>query len=156
MLPNLNIQIRQWHPTPLLLAGESHGWRSLVGCSPWGHEESDMTEWLHFHFSFSLIGERNGNPLQCSCLGNPRGGRAWWATVYGVAQSRTRLKQLSSSNLNLRRRSWAYMWLWKNQATRKLVHVMNLHVNKVNSLYFSIRLCCVFRISIFAANIFNP
>ena len=83
-------------------------------------------------------------------------GGAWWAAVHGVAKSRTRLKQLSSSNLNLRRRSWAYMWLWKNQATRKLVHVMNLHVNKVNSLYFSIRLCCVFRISIFAANIFNP
>ena len=63
---------RQWHPTPVLLPGESHGQRSLVGCSPWGQDESDMTEWLHFHFSLSCIGEGNGNPLQCSCLENPR------------------------------------------------------------------------------------
>ena len=87
---------RQWHPTPVLLPGKSHGWRSLVGCSPWGREESDTTERLHFHFS--RIGEGNGNPLQCSCLENPRDGRAWWAAVYGVAQSRTRLKRLSSSS----------------------------------------------------------
>ena len=66
---------------------KSHGWRSLVGCSPWGHEESDVTEQLHFHFSLSCIGEGNGNPLQCSCLENPRDGGAWWAAVYGVAQS---------------------------------------------------------------------
>ena len=85
---------RRWHPTPALLPGKSHGWRSLVGCSPWGHEESDMTERLHFHFSLSCIGEGNGNPLQCSCLEHSRGGRAWWAAVYGVAQSRTRLKWL--------------------------------------------------------------
>ena len=64
----------------------------LVGCSPWGHQESDTTERLPFHFSLSSIGEGNGNPLQCSCLENPRDGRAWWAAVYGVAQSRTRLK----------------------------------------------------------------
>ena len=83
--------------TPVLLPGKSHGWRSLVGCSPWGREELDTTEWLHFHFSLSCIGEGNGNPLQCSCLENPRDGGAWWAAVYGVAQSRTRLKQLSSS-----------------------------------------------------------
>ena len=51
--------------------------------------ESDMTEQLHFHFSLSCIGEGNGNPLQCSCLENPRDGGAWWAAVYGVAQSRT-------------------------------------------------------------------
>ena len=57
-----------------------------------------MTEWLHFHFSLSCIGEGNGNPLQCSCLENPRGGGAWWAAVYGVAQSRTQLKRLSSSS----------------------------------------------------------
>ena len=89
---------RQWHPTPVLLPGKSHGWRSLVGCSPWGRKESDTTEQLHFHFSFSCIGEGNGNPLQCSCLENPSDGRAWWAAVYGVAQSWTRLKQLSSSS----------------------------------------------------------
>ena len=88
---------RQWHPTPVLLPGKSHGWRSLVGCSPWGYEESDMTERLHFHFSRSCIGEGNGNPLQCSCLQNPRDGEAWQAAIYGVTQSRTRLKRLSSS-----------------------------------------------------------
>ena len=86
---------RQWPPTPVLLPGKSHGRRSLVGCSPWGRKESDTTEQLHFHFSLSCIGEGNGNPLQCSCLENPRDGGAWWAAVYGVAQSRTRLKWLS-------------------------------------------------------------
>ena len=89
---------RQWHPTPVLLPGKSHGRRSLVGCSPWGREESDMTERLHFHFSLSCIGEGNGNPLQCSCLVNPRDGGAWWAAVSGVTQSRTRLKWLGSSS----------------------------------------------------------
>ena len=89
---------RQWHPTPVLLSGKSHGRRSLVGCSPWGCKESDMTEQLHFHFSLSRIGGGNGNPLQCSCLENPRDRGAWWAAVYGVAQSRTRLKQLSGGS----------------------------------------------------------
>ena len=89
---------RKWHPTPVLLPGKSHGRRSLVGCSPWGHKESDMTQRLHFHFSLSRIGEGNGNPLRCSCLENPRDGGAWWAAVYGVTQSRTRLKWLSSSS----------------------------------------------------------
>ena len=65
---------RQWHPTPVFLPGKSHGLRSLVGCSPWGCTESDTTEQLHFHFSLSSIGEVNGNPLQCSCLENPRDG----------------------------------------------------------------------------------
>ena len=85
-------QRRQWQPTPVLLPGKSHGWRSLVGYSPWGHEEWNMTERLHFPFSLSCIGEGNGNPFQCSCLENPRDGGAWWAAVYGVAQSWTRLK----------------------------------------------------------------
>ena len=65
---------RQWHPTLVLLPGKSHGWRSLVSCSPWGREESNTTERLHLHFSLSCIGEGNGNPLQCSCLENPRDG----------------------------------------------------------------------------------
>ena len=91
-------QRRQWHPTPVLLPGKSHGRRSLVGCSPWGRKESDTTERLHFHFSLSYIGEGNGNPLQCSCLKNLRDGGARWASAYGVAQSRTRLKRLSSSS----------------------------------------------------------
>ena len=88
-------QRRQWHPTPVLLPGKSRGQRSLVGCSPWGREESDMAERLHFHFS--CIREGNGNPLQCSCPESPREGGAWWATVYGVAQNWKRLKWLSSS-----------------------------------------------------------
>ena len=92
------IRRRQWHPTPVLLPGKSHGQRSLVGCRLWGREESDTTERLHFHFSLSCIGEGNGNPLHCSCLENPRDGGAWWAAVHGVAQSRTQLKRLSSSS----------------------------------------------------------
>ena len=80
---------RQWHPTPVLLPGKSHGQKSLVGCSPWGRQESDTTERLHFHFSLSCIGEGNGNPLQWSCLENPRDGGVWWAAIYGVTQSRT-------------------------------------------------------------------
>ena len=91
-------QRRWWHPTPVLLPGKSHGWRSLVGCSPWGCKELDRTERLHFHFSLSRTGEGNGNPLQCSCLENPRDGEAWEAAVYGVAKSRTWLKRLSSSS----------------------------------------------------------
>ena len=89
---------RQRHPTPVLLPGKSHGRRSLVGCSPGGHKELDTTKWLHFHFPLSCIGEGNGNPLQCSCLENPRDREAWWAAVYGVAQSQTRLQWLSSSS----------------------------------------------------------
>ena len=88
---------RQWHPTPVLLPGKSHGWRSLVGCSPWDREESDTTEQPHLHFSLSCIAEGNGNPLQCSCLENPRDGGAWWAAIYGVAQSRTWLTRLSNA-----------------------------------------------------------
>ena len=90
---------RQWHPTPVLLPGKSQRRRSLVGCSPWGRWESDTTEQLHFHFSLSCIGEGNGNPLQCSCLENLGDGGAWWAAIYGVAQSWTRLKWLSSSSM---------------------------------------------------------
>ena len=88
---NTTLRRRQWHPTPVLLPGKSHGRRSLVGCSPWGREESDTTERLHFYFSLSCTGEGNGNPLQCSCLENPRDRGARWAAVSGVAQSRTRL-----------------------------------------------------------------
>ena len=80
------------------MLGNSHGRKSLVGCSPWGCKELDTTERLHFHISLSCFGEGNGNPLQYSCLENPWDGGAWWAAVYGVAQSRTRLKRLSSSS----------------------------------------------------------
>ena len=111
---------RWWHPTPVLLPGKSHGWRSLVGCSPWRHKELDTTEWLHFHFSLSCTGEGNSNPLQCSCLENPRDWGAWWAAVCGVAQSRTGLKQLSSSSSSSSsssmpsacQGSWISAWLY--------------------------------------------
>ena len=69
-------QRRQWHLTAVLLPGKSHGQRSLMGWSPWDRWESDMTEQLHFQFSLLCIGEGNGNPLQCSCLENPRDGGA--------------------------------------------------------------------------------
>ena len=105
-LRDLNIYPTLW--LFLLLPGKSllPGRRSLVGCSPWGHEELDTTEWLPFHFSLSCIGEGNGNPLQYSCLENPRDGGAWWAAIYGVTQSRKRLKWLSNS-------SWLFLRRWE-------------------------------------------
>ena len=105
-------QRRQWHPTPVLLPGKCHGWRSLVGCSPWGRYKSDTTEQLHFHFSLSCIGGGNGNPLQKSCLENPRDRGAWWAAVCGVAQSRTWLKRLSSSSSNMG--VYTYICVWES------------------------------------------
>ena len=72
-----------------------------MGFRLWGRTESDTTERLHFHFSLSCIGEGNGSPLQCSYLENPRDRGAWWASVYGVAQSRTRPKRLSNSRSSL-------------------------------------------------------
>ena len=85
-------------PHSRTLAWKTPWAEELVGCSPWGRKESDTIVQLHFHFSLSCIGEGNGNPLQCSCLENPRDGGAWWAAVYGVVQSRTRLKRLGSSS----------------------------------------------------------
>ena len=82
---------------------------------PRGRIESDTTERLHFHCSPSCIGEGNGNPLPCSCLENPRDGGAWWAAVHGVAQSRTRLKRLSSSS-----RNWDYLRLYQNASSPSL------------------------------------
>ena len=107
----------QWHPTPVLLPGKSHGQRSLVGCSPWGRWGSDTTERLHFHFSLPCIREGNGNPLQCSCLENPRDRGAWWAAIYRVTQTQTWLKWLSSSSSRSIRRSGFNPWvgnvLWR-------------------------------------------
>ena len=96
----------------MLLSGKSHGRRSLVGCSPWGCEELDTTEQLHF--PLSRTGEGNGNPLQCSCLENARDGGAWWAAVYGVTQSRTPPKRLSSSYNSVERYNFVerYKFAW--------------------------------------------
>ena len=91
----------QWHPTPVLLPGKSHGWRRLVGCSPWRRKESDTTERLRIHFSLSCVGEGNGNPLQYFCLENPRE----WAAISGVPQSQTQLKRLSSSSSSIHAQS---------------------------------------------------
>ena len=128
-----NLRRRQWHPTPVLLPGKFHGRRSLVGHSPWGREESDTTKWLHFHFSLSCIGGGNGTPLQCSCLENPRDEGAWWAAVYGVAQSRRRLKWLSSSSWNL----WTLFQIDVFKVENKIDDVTkesSLHLNIIHEL----------------------
>ena len=123
-----NERRRQWQPTPVLLPGKSHRQRGLVGCSPWDHQESNTTDRLPFHFSLSCIGERNGNPLQCFFLENPRDRGACWAAVYRVAQSRTRLKRLSSSSTSSSRikkhfskqprviNQWKFFYLGQNGA----------------------------------------
>ena len=94
-----------WHPTPVLLPGESHGQRNLVGCSPWGCEESDTTERLHFHFSLSYIGEGNGNPLQCSCLENPRDGEPGGLLSMGSHRVRQNWSDLAAAEAVLH---WRY------------------------------------------------
>ena len=130
---------RQWHPTPVLLPGKSHGRRSLLGWSPWGLEESDMTERLHFHFSLSCIGEGNGNPLRCSCLEDPRDRGAWLVAVSGVAQSRTWLKWLSSSSSQVDRvriefNCWTPSWVAENWFLEKYIHW-----DKPIMMYFSLQ-----------------
>ena len=123
--------------TPLrysCLENHMDGRRRLIGCSPWGHWELDTTQWLHFHFSLSCIGKGNGNPLQCSCLENPRDGRTWWAALYGVAQSRTRLKWLSRSSSSIiyeHRYKGIFKKMWINQIKKwqkikknTLIHVL--------------------------------
>ena len=96
---------RQWHPTPVLLPGKSHEWRSLVGCSPRSCEKSRT--WLS-DFTF-MHWRRKWQPIPVFLLENPRDGGVWWAAIYGVAQSRTRLKWLSSSSSSL----WWYRACWK-------------------------------------------
>ena len=112
---------RQWHPTPVLLPGKSYGrraWWAVVHRATKSRTQlSDFT--FTFHFSLSCIGEGNGNPLQCSCLENPRDGGAWWAAVYGVAQSQTWLKQLSSSSSSSREEAcnwFSFTTFRRNQA----------------------------------------
>ena len=96
---NLDLLVYKHRPTHSSTLAWKIPWTEEPGrLQSMGSLESDRTEWLHFHFSLSCIGEGNGNPLQCSCLENPRDGEAWWAAVCGVTQSQTRLKQLSSSS----------------------------------------------------------
>ena len=110
-LAALTYQRRQWHPSPVFLPGKSQRRRSLVGCSPWGCWGLGTTERLHCHFPLSCIGKGNGNSLQCSCQENPRDRGAWWATICGVAQSRTRLKRLSSSSIDYYEATITGKWL---------------------------------------------
>ena len=117
---------RQWQPTPVLLPGKSHGRRSLVGCRLWSCQELDTTERLYFHFSLSCIGEGNGNALQYSCLENPRDGGVWWASIYGVAQSQTRLKQHSSSSSS----SCCCSWLPRDGTHYSLYSVVTLYLGQ--------------------------
>ena len=130
---------RQWHPTPVLLPGKSHGWRGLVGCSPWGREESDTTERLHFHFSLSCIGEGNGNPHQCSCLENPRDGGLPsmgshrvgqdWSDLAAAAVARSQeacidhIIELQKTGSNPRK---SYSSLLTQQSTHMLPHAYSL------------------------------
>ena len=127
------------------LAWKIHGRRSLVGCSPWGREESDTTERLHFHFSLSCMGGGNGTPLQCSCLESPRDGGAWWAAVHGVAQSRTRLKRLSSTSSSIHHSILsAQKSVWNVLAARPIyVKLMLSNLDKLKILI----ICVVFHLN---------
>ena len=105
---HLSAIIKEHYQTNMEKAMASHS-STLSWKIPWTAEPGGLqfmgslrvrqAERLHFHFSLSCIGEENGNPLQCSCLENPRDGRAWWVSIYGVAQSKTGLKWLSSSSI---------------------------------------------------------
>jgi len=120
--------------------GEGSGTHSsaLAWKIPWAEEPGrlqsmgslriDTTERLHFHFSLSCIGEGNGNPLQCSCLENPRDGGAWWAVVYGVAHSWTRLKWLSnsSSSSTLLGANWDFSGFLGSQLKDRCCEVSNV------------------------------
>ena len=117
--------------------GESHGRRRLVGCSPWGRWEWDTTERLHFHFSLSCIGEGNGNLLQCSCLENPRDEGAWWAAIYGVTQSWTRLKWLSSSSRSLSQATAVKAPSPNNRPTREFPSLCTFNICLEDSLIVS-------------------
>ena len=110
---------------------EEPGGLQSMGSRRVGHDK-----WLHFHFSLSCIGEGNGNPLQCSCLENPRDGGAWWAAVYGVAQRRTRLKWLSSSSVV--QSGWWFLFLIHADSLCLFNSVFMSLPKKLYSLYSSI------------------
>ena len=106
------------------------------GLQSMGSLESDTTERLHFIFSLSCIGEGNGNSLQCSCLKKPRDRGDWWAAVYGVAQSRTRLKWLSSSSSSRSSSSRAHRWDW-----RVIVHGTAKSQTRLSNSHHCTRMC---------------
>ena len=132
---------RQWHSTPVLLPGKSRGRRSRAGCSPRGWWESDMTEWLHFHFSLSCLGEGNGNPLHYSCLENLRDGGAWWAAIYGVTELDTteatwQQQQQSANDPNVHERI----------SKRWHIHMMKYWWLKVMTYWYLLQNGCAFNI----------
>ena len=144
---------RRWHPTPVTLAWkiprtEEPGRLQSMGSLRVRHDWATS-------LSLSCIGEGNGNPLQCCCLENPRDGGAWWAAIYGVAQSRTRLKQLSSSSSRCKRLCWAlrlqkwtrYGPLPLNNSNWKLSHTFPL-ICIVISEVFSCQLWFSWQVSI--------
>ena len=100
-----------------------------------GSLELDTTEQLHFHFSLSCTGERNGNPLQCSCLENPRDGGAWWAAVYGVTQSQTRLSDFTSTShfhaLEKEMATHSSVLAWRIPGTREPGGLLSLGSHRV-------------------------
>ena len=130
---------RKWQPTPAFLPVKSHGQRSRVGCSPGGHEESDMTERLSFHFSLSCIGEENGNPLQCSCLESPRDGgslvgcRLWGRTESDTTEATQQLQQQQTGKVcdftktthTFLHRAWKIPWM---EETSRLQSMRSLRV----------------------------
>ena len=105
-----------------------------------GRWESDTTERLHFHFSLSCIGEGNGNPLQCSCLENPRDRGAWWAAIYGVTQSQTQLKWLSSSSSMYLSRLLLSMFKNKTWIMLFLLKIFFFHIYKPTLLMYNIHI----------------
>ena len=115
-----------------------------MGYSPWGRWESDTTERLHFHFSLLCIGEGNGNPLQCSCFENPRDRGAWWAAIYGVTQSRTRMKRLSSSIVT-------YLMLSRQQLYCNVLELLMLGFAKRRLMTQKRPWCCTMKTFIFSS-----
>ena len=143
----------EWYHSTNLLSGEGDGTPLQYSCleNPMdGGGAWWAAERLHFHFSLSCIGEGNGNPLQCSCLENPRNGGAWWATIYGVTQSQTWLKWLSSNLLSMSisfpvvmMRFFclvcSYLWLfftWYRELFNKTMSLL-LQFGSTVSLYFT-------------------
>ena len=119
------------------LAWKIHGQRSLVCYSPRGHEESDMTERLHFHFSFSCIGEGNGNTLQCSCLENPRDGEAWWAVAMGSHRVRHNWRDLAAAAAAITVCDWSWHHFRFDHHNFRVLYVTPLETTKKISIKYT-------------------